>query len=352
MLKKLKNKKLIILLIILGVGAYLYTQRSASKPIEVEKASLERNVVTKTVSGSGVITSENEADLAFLGTGRITELNVKKGDLVEKDTLLARIFDSGAYSSTQARKDARDVALRDLDLFKQTYQNNHKAVGGTDEYNISIRRLEELVSAAEATYQASIMGLSSYYLTAPFSGTILDVSGAVGEIASVTSPTIKIADLTQLVLEVELDQEDFSFVRLGQKAEVTLDSYPDVTFMGEVVEVPLFVDSSDQESFLVKIAISPQDKPILLNMDGDVSIIIDSTNDEVNSLTFDQVFFDDDNKPYVWIDQNGSLGKKYIEIGLEGDIYTHIKSDISETIVVPSNPDQEAKEGLKIQVKE
>ncbi len=352
MLKKLKNKKVIILLIILAVGIYLYTQRSATKPIEVEKATLERNVVTKTVSGSGVVTSENEADLAFLGTGRITELNVKKGDFVEKDTLLARIYDSGAYSSTTAKKDARDIALRDLELYRATYQDNHKAVGGTESYEIAVRRLEELVSASEATYQAAMMGLSSYYLTAPFTGTILDVQGDVGEIASATSPVIKIADITKLVLEVELDQEDFSFVRLGQKTEVTLDSYPDDIFMGEVVEVPLFVDSADQESFLVKIALSPQDKPILLNMDGDVSIIIATTNEEVNTLTFDQVFFDDEDKPYVWVDNNGVLAKKYIEIGLEGDIYTHIKSDISETIVVPSNPDQEAKEGLKTQVKE
>ncbi len=352
MINKLKNKKFIIILLVIVVAIYFFSQRNAVASIEVEKASLERNVVTKTVSGSGIVTSENEADLAFLGTGRITELNVKKGDIVEKDTLLARIYDSGAYLSTTAKKDARDISLRDLELYRATYQNNHKTVGGTESYEISVRRLEELVSAAEAAYQSSLSSLASYYLIAPFSGTILDVDGGIGELASATSPVIKIADLSQLVLEVELDQEDFSYVRLGQKTEITLDAYPDDTFTGEVVEVPLFVDSTDQESFLVKIAISPQEKPILLNMDGDVSIIIETTNEEVNSLTFDQVFFDDDNKAYVWIDQNGLLAKKYIEIGLEGDIYTHIKSDISETIVVPSNPDQEAKEGLKIQVKE
>lgn len=345
------KKTWFIAILLIGLGIYVYSKNKTPTAI-VEIVELERIQVAKTVSGSGTVTSRNVSNLTFPIAGQITEINVEKGDFVEKGEILARVFSSDAYLTSQSRKDARDVALRDLDLYKENYETNLSAAGGQDEYMIAIRRLQELASSAEATYQASLSALSKYYIQAPFSGTVLDVNGELGEISSVATYVVKLADLDNLVLEVDLDQEDFSLVRLGQKAEITLEAYPDVVLEGEVVETPLFVDSVDQESFVVKIKIAEnKDYPVLLGMDGDVDININETEDEVNALSFDRIFFDDDNNAYVWINDNGSLVKKYVDVGLEGDIYTEITTDLSGLqIVVPSTTEVELEEGMNAKV--
>lgn len=312
---------------------------------------MQKVVVEKTVSGSGTVKSDNEADLSFPLGGRITQLDVKKGDKVEKGTILARTDGSSAYFTAEARKDALDIAKRDLQIYIENYETNPNAVGGRDEYELNVKKLKQAVDAAENTYQAAWTGLSGYYIQAPFSGTVLDVNGELGETSIAATPIVKLADLDNLLVEVDLDQEDFSFVRLGQDVNIVLDAYPDERFNGKVVDVPLFVDSIDQESFVIKISIEdPKDYPILLGMDGDVSIKIESTDGEVNALTFDQVNYDDSNKPFVWINKEGVLTKMPVETGLEGDIYTQINSDINDQIVVSTNNDQKLEDGMRVKL--
>ena len=66
---------------------------------------------------------------------------------------------------------------------------------------------------------------------------------------------------------------------------------------------------------------------------------------------FDEINFDEEDKAFVWVlDENQKLKKRYVEVGLEGDIYTEIKDDISETIVTPVNAEDDVQEGFKVRI--
>ena len=63
--------------------------------------------------------------------------------------------------------------------------------------------------------------------------------------------------------------------------------------------------------------------------------------------------FSEENKYYVWIVENNTLVKLPIEIGLEGDIYTQVKTDLSnKEIVVPLSSGDKVEEGAKVKFKE
>lgn len=353
MKSKLLNKRSALIILILMIALYFLFFSNREEVATVDIVNPEKVVVMKTVSGTGTITSENEVNLSFPVLGRITEVNVQKGDTVAMNTTLARVDGSSAYFTAQSRQDALDAAKRDLEIYKENYETNPNAVGGVDEYKLNVKKLQDLVKVAEATYQAAWTGLNNYYISAPFAGTVLEVNGKIGESAVAGTTVIKLADLEKLIIEVELDQEDFSSVRLGQEVEVVLDAYPDVKMVGKVVDMPLFVDSTDQESFVVDISITDnKENPVLLGMDGDVSIQIAKTNGKVSALTFDQVYFDAEDKAYVWVNTGGKLAKEYIEVGLEGDIYTELRSEVSEQIVTSALNDQELKEGMKVKISE
>lgn len=73
-------------------------------------------------------------------------------------------------------------------------------------------------------------------LAAPFDGTIMSIDASVGESVG-TGAIITMADLSQPLLEVYLDETDLDKVVVGYEVEVVFDSLPDSTFTGQVVEV-------------------------------------------------------------------------------------------------------------------
>lgn len=341
MLKKFTRKRLIILgLVALLIGFGIYKYQSSKNKVKYQTTETVMTQVKKTVSASGTVTSLHDANLALSGAGKITSLYVAEGEEVEKNKLLVQAESYSEYQTAQAAKDARDVAKKDLEIYIQNYSTNVSAVGGEDEYYLNITRLEELVSKAEASYQAQLGVLSNTALYSPFKGTVVDVFYRQGETAPIGQPILRVADLTTLVFEISLDQEDFGLVKPNQEVEIILDSYADSVFTGEVLSLPLYADSSTDE-FVIKIKINNDaDHPVLLGMTGDADIIIDSTQGEVQAVLFDSLY-EDETGDFLWILDNETPIKEYVEVGLEGDLYTEIKTDLSDKqLVIPEEVEE------------
>lgn len=341
----MKKLLLFIIPLVLIVLAVFISSKTRSKSITVEKASSEKQVIAKTISASGEVTSKYLYDLAFEGTGRINQLSVAKGDPVTQGMLLASAVNLSEYNDIQALRDTLDIAKRDKDIYVELYDTKRSSVGGENEYEANVRRFDEYISRATANYTSSLNALSRLRITSPIDGTVVDVLKEQNEVAATGQPVVRVADLSSLVFEVLIDQEDFGLLSVGDSVELTLDSYKDKTFSGEVSALPLFAQETGD--FEVNIAITDSDKPILLGMKGDATVKIDETSKKVTAIAFD-LLNEDDTGYFLWIDDKGILKKKKIEIGLEGDFYTEVKTDISGlTLVIPAQ-DSQPVEGLKV----
>lgn len=73
-------------------------------------------------------------------------------------------------------------------------------------------------------------------LLAPMDGTVMSINASPGENLGAAS-FITLADLSQPLMEVYLDETDLDKVVVGFEAEVVFDAYPDETFTGHVTEV-------------------------------------------------------------------------------------------------------------------
>ncbi|GIW69873.1 MAG: hypothetical protein KatS3mg101_0620 [Patescibacteria group bacterium] len=310
---------------------------------------VEKRVITKTVSASGEVKSKNQADLTFTSAGKISDILVKSGDVVKKGQLLAYLDSSSQSQTTQYYKDARDIALRNKELFIKERETNIRSLGGEDEYNIKIRQMDELISQAEAAYQAQVALLNNFYIYAPFDGTVVDVYKKVGETAVLGERIMTVADMNNFVFGLSIDQEDFGLVRLGQTAKINLDSYENFDFKTTVTELPVAANATSG-SFYIEIPIKDApEHPLAIGMSGDAYIDILTSDREVSSLTIDEIFYDLEDNPYVWIAENRKLKKRFIEIGLEGDIYTEVKTDVTE-VLVPAQENQKMVEGYNIRI--
>lgn len=335
MLQRLRSLKYILFLLVVGLGVFIYYTYSKNKGvILVERVEIEEIAVERTVSGSGNIKSVKQANLSFPSPGRLTNINVSKGEFVTEGKLLAQVYGYSSYQNAQAAKDARDMALREKDLFIEQYEDDKDLVGGKTVYDIRLRTLDEAISQAEANYQASLGQLTNLYINAPFSGTVVDVFYEVGESVGLGTPVITIADINNLVFEMNINQEDYGVLREGQHVKVFLDAYDDVEIDGEVFEMPKYAESGSD--FTIKVRINTKaDVNVLLGMTGDGTITIEQSEDNTKALLFDKIF-DDENGSYIWVERDNKAEKRYIEVGLRGDLYTEVLTDLSdETIIVP-----------------
>lgn len=338
---------LVLVLIIVGVSIY-----NNNKPAEVlvRKGEITNSPIVKSVSASGILRADKQANLTLPGVALVDRVNVEVGSIVEQGEILGSIYNVTNTYTIQASKDARDIALRDRDLFIETYVNNKKALGGSEEYEIQLRKQNELVSRAEALYSAEISQLSNTIIRAPFKGTVLDLLYEKGELSTSATPFAIIADLSSYYFEITLDQEDFAAIKKDQKVNLSLDTYPDVEIKGEIKELPLYATDAS-EDFILKVKIPDTQLLLLPGMRGDAEIIIEEITDEVQAVSFDTIFFEG-GKYYVWTADNEVLTKKEVEIGVEGDLYTEVITDLSDVELVIPLEDAEISEGSRIRYEE
>ncbi|MFC1700422.1 efflux RND transporter periplasmic adaptor subunit [Patescibacteria group bacterium] len=339
--KTIKKALPYILIVIVIVG---FLGKRSSTSVEVRKIKIKDRAVKRSVSASGSVKSKNEADLSFPLVGVIRTINVSEGDNVVEGQLLVNLDTSTQYQTTLYYKDARDIEIRQRDLFIEEREANEDLLGGTDSYEIKLREYSEAVTQAEANYQASLATLGKYYIYAPFDGTVVEVALEESETVAAGTKVIRIADLDHMIFEIEVDQEDYGLLTIGQEVEIVVDAFPDFTFTGKINHLSLFADE-DTDNFVIDINFeSINGHELRLGLLGDAFMIMDKSDGEVPSITFNEISYDEDDNPFVWVLEGKKVRMLPLEIGLEGDVYTEVKTDLSDKVVVVP-----AREGLEIE---
>ena len=342
--------KMLLPAIVVALFLWLFFIREKNNTVFVRKVELKNRVVTRTVTASGSVASNSAADLSFQTAGKIYRINIKEGDEVKKGLLLASLDSTSQSQTIKYYKDALDIKIREYELFFDDYNANKDLYGGDKRYNIKLREYEEAVSQANAAYQAQLANLGNQYIYAPFSGVATQVNKSIGETATTGETVVTVSDLNDLLFKIKVDQEDFGLLKEGMDVDVKLDSYPNEIFKGKVLKLPFYANTST-EQFDIQIKIQPiEGKSLILGMKGDAYIILETSVKEVPSLTVDEISYDESDKPYVWVLDNGKIKKQSVEFGVEGDIFIEIKSAVDKTILVTTKETQKMVEGYKAKI--
>jgi HlyD family secretion protein len=111
----------------------------------------------------------------------------------------------------------------------------------TNDNTVSAEQTASLnMTTAENALQNAKDALKNYNLTSPISGTVIQKTSKAGDtIAStVNAPTMAIiADMTSLVLNINVDELDILDMKTGMTAMITADALPGQFFMGTITNV-------------------------------------------------------------------------------------------------------------------
>ena len=304
-----KRKKLFIglgigLVVVIVVVASVLRGRG-DKGTPVTLAAVKVGTVVGKVSGPGVVNPEAIVDISAHLPGEITRLAVKEGDAVTKGQILleidptkfqasveeARAAVEAQKSQVQLAQAQNDKAQADLKRSEDLHarklvsdQELHLARTTARVEESRLRAAEQSYQQASAALQRAQDDLDKCRYIAPMNGVVSRLNVEQGEMAVVGTMNnpgtvlLSIADLARMEVEAEIDETDIVDVRLGQKARVKVDAFPDTSFAGTVTEIAntaVTRNRGTQEevtNFTVKVVIDERDPALRPGMTATLEI--------------------------------------------------------------------------------
>lgn len=285
------------LLIILGILIFLFVAffvlkaagfiPSQDKGLLVEVMEVKAMDITETVSATGKIKPELEVSISPEVPGEIIELPIKEGQAVKKGDLLVKINPDlltssvnrsraglatakAGYEQTKASLvEAKANYGRSATLFEKgviSRADFDTALAAFERAKAAERSAYYSVQSAGATVNEAADNLGRTSIFAPMDGTISLLAVELGERVVGTqqmagTELLRVADLSQMEVEVDVNENDIVKIAVGDKAIVEVDAYLKKKFDGVVTEIANTASgqlSADQvTNFKVKVRILP-----------------------------------------------------------------------------------------------
>ena len=431
--KKIIIALVVVLVVIVAIAAA--TGGKGGNQVSVTTEDVELRSITEIVSANGKVQPEVEVKMSSDVPGEIVELTVIEGQKVEKGTLLAKInpdiYESvlnrahAALNSAEANAansrarvaqskaqllNAKAVYNRQKELFEKKVISQ----ADYDQANANFEVAKADVMAAEETMKASEFNAKSARASlkeaqdnlkrtsiyAPMDGTVSKLDVEMGERVVGTSQMagtemMRVADLTRMEVNVEVNESDIVKVKLGDVANVEVDAYVGRKFKGKVTEIANSSANSglkggDQVTvFNVKVRIleksykdlidpeNPHLSPFRPGMSATVEIMTnevknivavpiqavtiraDSTVDKGSKwkkIADVSKVEDEHLDEVVFVYEDGKAIKRKVKTGIQDTKYMQILEGVNEGDVVISGPystvSKEIKDGDKVEVKD
>ena len=263
-----KSKRtLYIILGLVGLGllvsGVMYRSSHATPPQAITVEKSEVRTITQVVTATGKIQPETEVKISSEVFGEIIELPFREGAKVKKGDLLVKLKpdlyqtqvdqQSAAVESAKAtlvRAKAKfDQSTSDLKRYEDLF---HRNLASDSEYvqyktNHEMAKADFLAAAANVRQVQGALGqmqnqLSKTVIYSPMDGIISARASEIGERVVATgsftgTEMMRVADLTNMEVQVNVNENDVPNVKLGDHAVLSIDAYPDRKFSGFVKEI-------------------------------------------------------------------------------------------------------------------
>ncbi len=182
---------------------------------------------------------------------------------------------------------------------------------------------------AQTALQTAQDNLNATQLLSPISGTVTSLTANLGDNVS-NSAIITVADLSQpYTIDSYFDTEDWLNIQVGYDTNVTFDVLPDQVFKGKVAVVYPTLDTSSNSPLVhatVKLTeVISSDLPVGATVSVDV--ISGQANNAV-LVPVEALHKASPGKYAVFVDTNGKLRLRLIDVGLQDASYAEVKSGL------------------------
>ncbi len=262
------KKVFLIGVIVLGLGALVFFSIHSSggggKSIKVYAHPAEQRRISQVVKAGGQLTPRVKVDISAHVVAKIEHLYVKEGDelvvgqpfldLEKKAFLAARDRAEAQLAISRVQLREREVDLTDAKLkLRRVRRLAAAGIASAEQVEdgelrrssaeLRLEQLQEEIRRAEADLGKANDDLEKTTIYSPLSGRLIALNAEAGEV--VVSGTMNnsgsvigtVADLSEILLEVDVDETEIVELAIGQPAKVLVDALPNREMKGRVVEI-------------------------------------------------------------------------------------------------------------------
>ena len=373
----MKKTKILIILLILGVGGYFVYDKFfkvKEEVVEFIAKKAKKGSFSKKVDATGEIFATELIDVGAQVSGQIKKLYVKLGDQVKKGDMIASIDSSTQQNSVdnkeaqlaiyKAQLESAKVALniaktqfdRENALFSKNATSKQEFETAKNTFSSNSAKIKELEAQIKQTnieLSTAKINLGYTKITAPRDGTVVSVQVEEGQTvnANQTTPTIvNIADLSHVKMKMQIAEGDITKIKVGTPVEYSILSEPTKKFQTTVSSIDPGLttlsdgsygsSSSSKSSYssssssssavyyyaqsivdnkdgILRIGMTTQNELLIANVEG--AIIVPSIGIKK-----------DENGTFVYVLKDGKPVKTAVKTGIKDNLDTQIISGINE----------------------
>jgi len=268
----------LVILIVLGV----VFGRAGEDDSAYSFDTVGRGDIRETIQASGEIRAKTQINIGTSVAGEIKAIHVKDGQDVKAGDLLVSIDQERLKQSlAQAnagldavRQDASrlEAAMRrSVDSFPRYESLRQQGLMSDEDFRqqklakesavLSFNSAKASVTQSEANLNAMRDGLSKATLRAPITGRVTSLKAEKGETAipgmsNLPGATLMIiSDMSEMQAEIKVNESEVVRTKVGQTAQVTVESLPGKVFQSSVIEVATGTEKTGTDANLYKVKV-------------------------------------------------------------------------------------------------
>lgn len=288
--------------------------------------------------------------------GYIAKLHVDKGDYVRANQLLLEI-DHTDYqhavnqakanlSSAKAKVSQQDAVVHNAKLTFNRVQTLIKdqfvsqqdldtAQVNLDAARAAHESLRAQVNQMEVALAQAETNLAYSYIRAPFAGYIAErnldtgayVSSATASTSTMSRGIMSLHDIDTVRVLIEVVERDIPLVKIGQKAELRAEAYPDHAFEGTVTRIVQALNRATR-TMTVEIDLPNRDRRLKGGMFARVEVMV-GTHHQALQIPIEAVSRLEDMQ-YIYVVREGKAQRVDVEIGARSDDRIEITKGLAD----------------------
>jgi multidrug efflux system membrane fusion protein len=331
-MKLLTNLTLLLLLLLqLACGKEKKEQKPVTlgeDVVPVMTVKVDTSVRAEPIRVSGTVASLEEARLSFKIGGMISKVFVNEGQTVHKGQLLAILDQTEIDAQVNQARYASEKSERDLQrvqkMLNDTAATLEQLQNATTGYDVSQQNLR--IATFNQTYSRII---------SPLDGTVTKKLINEGELTGPGTPALIITSSRKndWVIRAGISDKDWARVKMGDRATLKLDAYPETIFPGRITNIAQAADPVSR-LYEVEVRIDPNGKRLATGLYAKIELN-PSQSRTYAVIPVEAMVEGNGNDGFVYVESNGIAKRLPVTIGyLDGDkvLITGGLDGISEVI--------------------
>lgn len=317
--KKLTLTSLAVLVVVAGAGIAWKVRGNGPEGVTVQTAPAAKATIVQTVTATGRIQPVTQVNISADVSAKITRLDVKEGQWVDKGQLLLELDRERYVAAVESAEANLRAAEANANVVRENMLKTDKDFERTKELHAQKLESQSAMDAAYAAAQVeharhrSVLDQaeqsraalkqarddrSKTTIYAPISGTISKLNKERGEIALGSQfqedVIMVLSNLAGMEALVDVDENDIISVAVGDRATIEVDALPGVTLSGEVTDIANSAKvagsgTTDQKTeFEVKVAVTGANEALRPGMTATAEIVT-ATHDEALGVPIQSV---------------------------------------------------------------